>query len=398
MKKNKIWTLRIALIFSVLFLIALLFQNLKPTPIIVSLPEKYYTQGTGAGDSEFDMEMSSEKSLHTDYEVNESNVEIKSFRKAIANYSTIPPVEIFQEYYNKIGPKAMLSVIEEKKYCHSIGHPLGRAIFNRTQDLGISMGICGAGCTSGCFHGVLMELLSEVFPKSRIRQLGQEGHFSINFENASEFFEEFCNKPEVLKFIVKGNCYHAIGHGVLFASDYDLVDALSYCRSLKDDAAVFYCATGVFMEYKISSENFHENRPVLYPCQEIQDFPAACYRYMVTDLIDKSDNRSVERAIEKCLGMNRTQRLGCFYGLGYPSYRAIDRNPELLNKVCMHGNEDDNKMCIDSAVELIAVYNLTSAIKACNTLNGTMKDYCMQEIKFKTFNMNKPLGLYYTKN
>ena len=232
MKKFNVNLISYLVILLFLFLVSCKNMNLKKESNANNILQEFQPDSIDE-DFEFEADMSAQN--HSGSIVKDERTEIGKFRKAIANFTITVPESIYLEYYNKIGPIAMLNVIEENKYCHSIGHSLGRVIYNKTQNLGISMEICKNRCSSGCFHGVLMGLLTEIVPSEMISQNSLDSeHIVLQNQNASKFFENFCSKSEISKFIKIGNCYHAIGHGVLFASNYNLTRALEYCRSMDE--------------------------------------------------------------------------------------------------------------------------------------------------------------------
>mgnify|MGYP001581018296 CR=1 FL=1 len=359
----------------ILFLMVITYLS-SCSPLI---PNKPYTS---LENENLFFEMSSDNLITMD-NLTEETASLDDFRKLVRKYRIAPPISVFEEYYDIIGPSAMLTVLEENKFCHDESHNLGRLIFNRTQDLGKSMAICGQRCTTGCFHGVLMGLFKQ-----------NDDHLKIDSINSSYLLKNLCDTPKIAQNIAKGNCFHAIGHALLFLTDYNITKGLEYCKLLDEKAAVYYCTTGIFMEYDIASSVYPtKNESLLYPCDTILDLPAACYRYKVRRLIRHSTNPN--EIAKFCINLDKNRRLGCFHGLGFAYYKSIYNVPKSIINVCMHGNLDDQKMCIDGAIELVAMFNATVANEACKFLNTSIRDYCFQEAKYRTFNMKKPLDLYY---
>lgn len=316
-----------------------------------------------------------------------------SLRKDLKEKNSGRIMEIYKKYYPLMGPQNILKVIEENPFCHSEGHPLGRLIYQDTEDLEKAMQICRSRCTSGCFHGVLMELISNLINETNDDDLSSpDSHLLLKKEQVEAFMKSFCTKTEVTSRIAVGNCFHALGHAVIFATNYDVESALDYCTKLDNKTAIYFCATGVYMEQDI------ENGPYVksgftYPCEKETRFPAACYRYNVRHLINKSFNSMDIR--EYCRHLPLKQRLGCFHGLGYAYHKKIAMNSSYLNYACYAGNENDTKLCIDGAIEIVSVYNRSLAMQACNDISNDMKVYCYNTMERKNFNMKKDVGLYY---
>jgi hypothetical protein len=147
------------------------------------------------------------------------------------------------------------------------------------------------------------------------------------------------------------------------------------------------------MEYDITTKGFTtQKNSLLYPCDINLEFPASCYRYKVRRLISQSTNP--KDIANFCMSLEKNQRLGCFHGLGFAYYSAVYNEPKLIIKICMHGDLNDQKMCIDGAIELVAIFNFSVANEACKFVNTNLKAYCFQEAQYLTFNMEKPLELY----
>lgn len=286
----------------------------------------------------------------------------------------------------------MLDILDENTFCHSEAHNLGRVIFRHLNDLPKSLVLCGYRCTMGCMHGVFMQLFQNYEHADNLSKNIFGEHAAIRIGSLSEIVPNFCNKSEVKKFIYLGNCYHALGHALLFASDYNISKGLEYCRLLDGQAPIYYCAAGVYMEYNLMPEVAGQNKFEIYPCNTNQ-FPAACYRYKVLRLF--KDGKNLREIKNFCLGLEMPQKLGCFHGIGYAYQYYISSHPESIKKICSGGNLEDEKMCIDGAIQLVAIYNKNASINACNYVEEKLYKYCLQEADYSTFNINKPLDLYY---
>ncbi len=394
MKKKAENIIIIIFIFIVVLLFIIKREEINPSPF-----DANYNIGK-LFSLEIASEMGSGYNLKEKKESLPSSVAIGYFKKEVKKYHFIIPIEVFEQYYDKIGPDAMVDILDENKFCHSEAHNLGRVIFKHLGDLPKSLVLCGHSCTLGCMHGVFMQLFQNYGHADNLSKNIYSDHVNIEVENLSELISNFCDKSAVKKFIYLGNCYHALGHTLLFISDYNISKGLNYCRLLNGQAPIYYCATGVYMEYSIVSyDEVHQYKFEVYPCNTTQ-FPAACYRYKIIKLLKAGKN--LKEVKNFCLELERPQRLGCFHGIGYAYQYYISNNPKSIKKICSSDNIEDEKVCIDGAIQLIAIYDKNVSISACNYVEEKLIDYCLQEVKYSTFNLNKPLGLYYfdkeTKN
>ncbi len=313
---------------------------------------------------------------------------IQEFRSVSKRYKDRIPLTLLYNYYTKLGSTAMLDVIEEDKYCHDKGHNVGRVIYNRTQDLSQSIKTCSSRCTTGCFHGVLMELFQQVSDKNQDEY--------IRIEQVSGQIKNICENAEAKNRVGKGVCIHGVGHALAFLASYDIQKALTYCNQFEDKGAVYYCATGVFMERNtIKGQEDMLNADKYYPCSS-SDFPAACYRYKFSKLFSKNDPES---ARNYCMGLaNPEQRHGCFHGLGFSYFKLFEKQPKRLDEICGKGDPKDKEMCIEGAVGVISVFNKEAALKICDSqITQTEKITCTKAFRVSNFGMGRDFSNYYIK-
>lgn len=292
---------------------------------------------------------------------------------------------VFEQYLPEIGPVALLDYLEATyPACHGEAHSLGKELYAQSQDLMVSLQICGTRCTGACMHGVVGEALGE----------GGGMHQDI-----SGRMEEFC-ASDAMAAHKRGNCAHAIGHALLLNSR-DLGYALDACDGYQLPAMRYYCATGVYMQYRdwLWAGEIPDNRPTtLYPCDEQDLYPAACYRYMMNFIQEDADLQGQE-VIAICLKLPEQDRHGCFHGFG-STYRLgvmdrLDEEPDILEQVCIHGDLADQIMCVEGVVEKMVDYDPAIARKACDGLSGEIQNICYDAASAGMYSLHKPTLKYY---
>jgi len=294
---------------------------------------------------------------------------------------------VFEQYLPAIGPVALLDYLEATyPACHGQAHSLGKELYRQSQDLMVSLQICGTRCTGACMHGVVGEALGE----------------GGMHQDISGRMEEFC-ASDAMAVHKRGNCAHAIGHALLLNSR-DLGYALEACDGYQLPAMRYYCATGVYMQYRdwLRAGEIPDDRPTtLYPCDEQELFPAACYRYMMSFIQEGADLQGQE-IIAICLNLPEQDRRGCFHGFG-STYRfgvmnRLESEPDVLRQLCIHGDLADQIMCVEGVVEKMVDYDPAVALQACGGLSGEIRMICEDAAREGMYRLDKPTLKYYVSS
>jgi hypothetical protein len=288
---------------------------------------------------------------------------------------------VFDKYLGRLQAEAILAFLESTyPQCHSQAHELGQSIFARFKEIGAAFGQCKTRCTTGCMHGVLVE----AFQKD-------------TFENITVQLADFC-KDDMTSMYKPGNCAHGSGHALMIVTDYDIAEAITGCLTFLEPAMQYYCSTGAFMEYLLEGEHRTgetvESKSIHFPCDTYTQFPAACYRYHTSKILDTFDG-DMDKVVQECLALPRQQRLGCFHGLGRAYKKAIGEEPALLAEVCRYGTLDDQIICIEGAIEKLSDYDKQAALSACGSLGKEKTSLCRAAAEEQMYRLHKAtMGLY----
>jgi hypothetical protein len=299
---------------------------------------------------------------------------------------------LYEAYIDIIGVNGILDGIEKlSPHCHTEGHDLGKVVFSRTRDIGRSLLICTNRCHSGCMHGVVMEAFSSA---------GKPHHGHLDLVALQPRMKDLCSANTAMTaWHSLGNCAHGVGHALTFLAAYDIREAVKACAGFDNPAKEYYCATGAYMEYVHERHQEDEkSKSLLYPC-DVLDYPAACARYKMRLVADRFYSRdlTLEDLVQECTKLTGKFRLGCFHGLGNAHQQAIAEGLDSISEVCVHGTADDQRMCIEGAVESMARYDETRALQVCEELSGENKKTCLRATKHKMYNMQKDFTLYLSR-
>mgnify|MGYP003132190061 CR=1 FL=1 len=312
--------------------------------------------------------------LKNDFEQQFSNVD---------DYTTLRP--LYEEYLGLIGINGIFDIIDTQS-CHSEAHELGKVVYSRLNNFSSAIHTCGNHCTSGCFHGVLMEMFTS-------------GDEHINAEDISSEMNTLCYQDDIGEYFSLGTCYHGMGHAMMFLSDYDIDETLELCQLAPTETLNYFCVTGGFMEYEFLYGESDLQTSAHYPCDSMQHYSAACYRYKMSHLLTAAaeEGKAVIDVINECIALETPRRLGCFHGLGTAFIDLTIADRDLLSQLCVIGNDDDRQMCIEGAIWKIADYDFTMARDVCSYFPADSRDQevCLKAADDGMYSLETDYSLYF---
>lgn len=184
--------------------------------------------------------------------------------------------DLLRTIYRDKGFAASLSYIKKVTYhaptsgdCHFLMHELGRVSYAGTQDLGTLFLQGDSYCLGGYYHGLL------------------EQHFAYHIDSGiNAVLLDVCKKIDKSK-LLASECYHGVGHALMYITKNDLMLSLKQCDFFPDEKQQYLCYFGAFMEnsYAHMPEYHGEKKYVrsddlLYPCTAVEEkYKLACYAF-----------------------------------------------------------------------------------------------------------------------
>jgi hypothetical protein len=140
--------------------------------------------------------------------------------------------------------------------CHDLVHEVGREAYKKYGDFSEAMKYQDEVYNSGYLHGII------------------ESHFSESTDPCVAM-QTMCNKHPQDNFL-SWQCYHGIGHGVMYYTANDLPRSLEMCDTFSSSFAQADCSNGMFMEnfsadQKLHLSEFLKESDPFYPCAEQAD-------------------------------------------------------------------------------------------------------------------------------
>ncbi len=325
-----------------------------------------------------------------------SSEKVDAFRSLLADSPSVhgeKPIGFFREHYDAFGPEVMIATLDADPLCHPAAHNLGRVIYERTQDLPKAAAMCQSQCSGGCIHGVLMGMFSE---RAQTNEFDDGERHAMIDDLTPEFITEIksmCEESVITRYTGIGNCYHAIGHALMTLANYDIPSGLALCEIFKEKGpgAVYYCATGIYMEREMSLGREDAKVSQTYPCDE-NLYPAACFRYKLRQVFDLS--RDYEKTAAACLALGGANQRGCFHGLGFGAAHAVYRNPSLARTICAAENEDNTRACLEGMFGLLNQHDRSVPGRACESFDAEERPLCDKASTTRNFSMKRDFAFY----
>jgi hypothetical protein len=284
--------------------------------------------------------------------------------------------EGFVGILNRQDPKIALNDLRERvktdnallRSCHVLTHDLGHAAYQKYGDFGEAMKFQDEICNSGYLHGVIESYFSQNKPDTVVLQA-------------------VCSAYPKEKFMA-WECYHGVGHGLMFFTQNDLPKSLALCEEYHSDFEKSSCVNGVFMENFNTNEKLHpskflrESNP-FYPCgEQKEEDKATCYLYAPTYYLSMYKNDYVG-VFGLCSGGTEFQfREACVQGVGVQAMKENINDVKLVEKICMNIPTGERAPCFTGMTGLyINHYGATEpAQKMCAQLEEENQQFCYNTI------------------
>ncbi len=277
---------------------------------------------------------------------------------------------------SKQDPRVALRTLREKakeenavaRSCHGLVHELGHAAYEKYEDFGQAMQYQDDMCNSGYLHGII------------------ESHFTKS-QDIFATMQTVCSDYSPTQFI-GWECYHGVGHGLMYYTTNDLPKSLTYCESYDEISKRMACVNGVFMENFNVDQKLHISKYVkaqepFYPCTEQKyEYKADCYLYAPTYFLSLNKNKYVE-ALTLCKTAEKEFQLTCISGVGSQTIKENINNPTSVESICIQaGSLEEQNACITGMVGLYINHfgGLDEAKQLCNKLKKPNQLVCKQTI------------------
>jgi len=222
------------------------------------------------------------------------------FRGALKEHTTLEVLQSIQRFEKEDA--------DLRRDCHPVVHAIGRETYRLKGTIHESFAACDQTCHSGCYHGSVERFLrgEDIYRQANRHpsavELKQKAALACDPKLADRY---------------RFQCYHGLGHALLFFTRYQLVPSLEVCDALPNDWSQSACYGGVFMENvsnatpelrDLSPTDYH------YPCSKLAaKYRSECYLMQTSRMSEMG--LSTERIFEEC-GKSGEYRFQCAQSAG----------------------------------------------------------------------------------
>ena len=306
------------------------------------------------------------------YVPQQSAAKIKSLKLSTDEYATVRN-ELFQKL-QKENPRMAIELLKKKmaenpavlQSCHELLHEVGRESYRKYEDFGRAIQYQEEICVSGYIHGIIEEYFQQA-------------------EDVDVAMMSVCEKYPEGKYIT-WECYHGIGHGLMYFNDNNLPLSLQKCALLKDSFAQSACANGAYME------NFNAD-DVVHPSQYLDPkdpfascrnsvFRTDCFMNVAIYTL-RAQNYNYQKVFDMCKEFKGGDRSSCTLGAGVQMTRRNMDSVDFIDDFCMHQEDDQVIPCYDGMVSwYVGFYGgLKEAEKVCSQIDRRHRATCEKAVE-----------------
>lgn len=215
--------------------------------------------------------------------------------------------------------------------CHAIAHALGHEAYEKAGDFAAALSENDEICNSGFFHGVIESRFAAVEDVPAEMRIACAPHPSDTY--------------------LGWQCYHGVGHGLMFQTGNDLPRVIALCEAYEDVGARDSCINGAYMENfnaerKVHPSRFLDASDPFMPCGRPETaHKSECYLYAPTFYLALHPGR-YEEALRWCRGAEPEHRAACAQGVGSQAMKEHLDDPAFVERVCRRGRADETASCI----------------------------------------------------
>jgi len=288
---------------------------------------------------------------------------------------------------NQKGPEYAMALLKQqydknnyvKTECHQLTHTVGRAAYDRYQNLADTYVHGDYFCASGYYHGASEEIIAK------------KGADYMT-KDPEKICATFAQKERYM--LNHYNCVHGIGHGLMEATDSDLFASLKICDKLADRWESDSCDSGVFMQNIMDVESPDETadhtskylRPdqPMYPCTAVDDrYKVGCYiiqsSYALTVL-----NYDFVKVFGLCAQAGPFYSTVCYGSIGRDASGYHNLDQQYTVDTCNLGqNYEAVVNCIEGAAKNI-IYSYHSdkqAYEFCSAVKENYRFDCRKTVR-----------------
>lgn len=232
--------------------------------------------------------------------------------------------------------------------CHPILHHLGHEAYATYKDFEKTVSYQDGLCNSGYTHGAI------------------EAHFMAS-DDINTTLQTTCPSQANAVSFTLWQCYHGMGHGVMYVTGKDLAESTTLCETLPSTFARQSCSNGAYMERFIvvshTGAAAKETSDIDTELCKSQPAPYKpdCYYYSPTAYLERHTN-DYTGAFDECRhSAEEAFVAACINGVGGQAMKENVTRPEVARTICEKAPNTYRNTCIEGAIGLLINHHASIA-------------------------------------
>jgi hypothetical protein len=253
--------------------------------------------------------------------------------------------------------------------CHPLLHHMGHAAYDHYGSFAEAMAHQDEFCNSGFTHGIIEAAFLQSDDWLETMQLA----CPADGENTNKYRQ--------------WQCYHGVGHGIMYAQGRNVAKSLAGCEALPTGTATASCANGVFMEKFIVVDHMgqrRKNTPDYTFCStQPAKYKPDCYLYAPTAHLQKHPN-AYTQAFSICSQEKAYEHI-CAQGVAGQIMKDNIAQPTTAATICAEATRRLRTACAQGAISMYISHYASSpkAEKLCGNEFKAFKSVCEATVEEK---------------
>ncbi|MGI0056708.1 MAG: hypothetical protein ACREAK_04965, partial [Nitrosarchaeum sp.] len=183
--------------------------------------------------------------------------------------------------------------------------------------------------------------------------------------------------------LIKVECAHGIGHGLLKAYNFDSTSALHRCDEITSPES---CYNGVAMEnaikYREDSNESLNGFDIIHYCSSLdKKYQPTCYQYQASNILISKD-QSIKESLALCDTIENQDEIDyCYYGIGTQILSIFLGDFKKTISECQQGKSNFQSSCISgSELVILDQLGIDKGLEFCKMIPENFKSDCYYNI------------------
>ncbi len=306
----------------------------------------------------------------THSKIEDGNIRTETYEELKARYSSLVLTSDPGQAISQLETESLDSS-QTSAYCHDLLHVIGRTAYSKYGSFAPAAKYQNDFCNSGYVHGL----------------------FEVYFQNSPDALNNLtllCEEYAADRPFDLWQCYHGVGHGLMYLTGGDLDLSLKLCQDSLEGESERDCQNGVYMEVfnlEILAKEVAAVNPddPFFTCSSRTTDKSDCYLYVPTYL-SQTLGQSYEEIFVSCHTVESDFVSLCVSGVGAEAVKRNINNLKEVFAICQQApSESDQISCVQGLVRtyLSQTGSYISGQSLCGQAPPEYLSLCANEVQLE---------------